>query len=98
MLVSELPPFCLKLAAANPLDEECETEGKVVCHQGRIRGERGEWASASAARVDDLACVCSRMSLPSCQRLCILRRCSLPSCQRLCARRICCTCCRRGPG
>ena len=28
-------------SAANPLDEDCEKEGLVVCHQGRIRGERG---------------------------------------------------------
>jgi hypothetical protein len=36
-----LPP--LRLAAvANPLDEDCEKEGQVVCHQGRIKGERGE--------------------------------------------------------
>lgn len=40
------PPACLPtphapLAAANPLDEDCEEEGLVVCHQGRIRGERG---------------------------------------------------------
>lgn len=26
---------------ANPLDEYCEVEGKVVCHMGRIRGEEG---------------------------------------------------------
>lgn len=29
------------LSAANPLDEECEAEGQVVCHRGRIRGVRG---------------------------------------------------------
>lgn len=32
------------ISAANPLDEECEKEGKVVCHQGRIQGERGKLA------------------------------------------------------
>lgn len=31
------PPRC----SGNPLDDSCEEEGKVVCHQGRIRGERG---------------------------------------------------------
>ena len=30
-----------RMHAANPLDEDCEQEGLVVCHQGRIRGERG---------------------------------------------------------
>lgn len=35
------PPPCASLPAANPLDEDCEKEGLVVCHQGRIRGERG---------------------------------------------------------
>lgn len=36
------PAAAIAGPAANPLDEECEKEGKVVCHQGRIRGERGE--------------------------------------------------------
>ena len=27
---------------ANPLDPECEAEGKVVCSQGHIKGEPGD--------------------------------------------------------
>lgn len=26
---------------ASPLDAECEAEGKVVCHQGHIKGQPG---------------------------------------------------------
>ncbi len=26
---------------ANPLDPDCEKEGKVVCHQGHIKGQPG---------------------------------------------------------
>ncbi len=37
----------LPRCAANPLDEDCEKEGLVVCHQGRIRGERGACHSAA---------------------------------------------------
>lgn len=38
----QLPYAAMTLrSAANPLDEDCEKEGLVVCHQGRIRGERG---------------------------------------------------------
>jgi ABC-type transporter Mla subunit MlaD len=40
---------------ANPLDEECEREGKVVCHQGRIKGERG-------VALDDLVYVCTKIA------------------------------------
>ena len=40
---------------ANPLDEDCEEEGKVVCHQGRIRGERG-------VALDDLVYVCTKIA------------------------------------
>ena len=28
-------------AQASPLDAECEAEGKVVCHQGHIKGQPG---------------------------------------------------------
>ena len=40
---------------ANPLDEDCEREGKVVCHQGRIRGERG-------VALDDLVYICTKLA------------------------------------
>mmetsp|Transcript_9400 Transcript_9400/g.25453 ORF Transcript_9400/g.25453 Transcript_9400/m.25453 type:complete len:368 (-) Transcript_9400:142-1245(-) len=40
---------------ANPLDEDCEAEGKVVCHQGRIRGERG-------VALDDLVYICTKLA------------------------------------
>lgn len=29
------------LSQANPLDPECEAEGKIVCHNGHIVGEPG---------------------------------------------------------
>ncbi|PSC74041.1 TRIGALACTOSYLDIACYLGLYCEROL chloroplastic [Micractinium conductrix] len=40
---------------ANPLDEDCEKEGLVVCHQGRIRGERG-------VALDDLVFICTKLA------------------------------------
>ncbi|KAI7842807.1 hypothetical protein COHA_003553 [Chlorella ohadii] len=40
---------------ANPLDEDCEQEGLVVCHQGRIRGERG-------VALDDLVYLCTKLA------------------------------------
>ena len=39
----------------NPLDEDCEAEGKVVCHQGRIKGERG-------VALDDLVFICTKLA------------------------------------
>lgn len=29
------------LLQASPLEEECEAEGQIVCHQGRIKGQPG---------------------------------------------------------
>ncbi|KAI3432325.1 hypothetical protein D9Q98_003884 [Chlorella vulgaris] len=40
---------------ANPLDEDCEMEGLVVCHQGRISGERG-------VALDDLVYLCTKIA------------------------------------
>lgn len=41
------PCWCAKLISSlwpvqhNPLDPECEAEGKVVCSQGHIKGQPG---------------------------------------------------------
>ena len=40
---------------ASPLDEECESEGAVVCHQGRIKGQPG-------VAMDDLVYICTKIA------------------------------------
>ena len=44
--VCTLPSFLdahdRRAVQANPLDPECEAEGKVVCSQGHIKGEPGD--------------------------------------------------------
>ena len=40
---------------ASPLDDECETEGAVVCHQGRIKGQPG-------VALDDLVYICTKIA------------------------------------
>jgi ABC-type transporter Mla subunit MlaD len=54
-LIDITPQIPVPEYAANPLDEECEREGKVVCHQGRIRGERG-------VALDDLVYICTKIA------------------------------------
>lgn len=44
------PPRPPPAPTVNPLDEACEEEGKVVCHQGRIRGFRGADRGGAGAR------------------------------------------------
>ena len=40
---------------ASPLDEECEAEGAVVCHSGRIKGQPG-------VAMDDLIYICTKLA------------------------------------
>ena len=54
-LIDITPQPPVPVYTANPLDEECEQEGKVVCHQGRIKGERG-------VALDDLVYVCTKIA------------------------------------
>jgi ABC-type transporter Mla subunit MlaD len=54
-LIDITPQVPVPEYTANPLDEECEGEGKVVCHQGRIKGERG-------VALDDLVYVCTKIA------------------------------------
>ena len=54
-LVDITPQLPVPEYTANPLDEDCEREGKVVCHQGRIKGERG-------VALDDLVYVCTKIA------------------------------------
>lgn len=54
-LIDITPQLPVPQYKANPLDEECEAEGKVVCHQGRIRGERG-------VALDDLVYICTKLA------------------------------------
>lgn len=54
-LIDITPRVPVPQYTANPLDEECEAEGKVVCHQGRIRGERG-------VALDDLVYICTKLA------------------------------------
>lgn len=54
-LVDITPQVPIPVYVANPLDEACEGEGKVVCHQGRIRGRRG-------VALDDLVYVCTKIA------------------------------------
>lgn len=54
-LVDITPQIPIPEYTANPLDENCEKEGKVVCHQGRIRGERG-------VALDDLVHICTKLA------------------------------------
>jgi ABC-type transporter Mla subunit MlaD len=54
-LIDITPQVPVPEYVANPLDEDCETEGKVVCHQGRIRGERG-------VALDDLVYICTKLA------------------------------------
>lgn len=54
-LIDITPQLPIPEYSANPLDEECEKEGKVVCHQGRIRGERG-------VALDDLVYICTKIA------------------------------------
>ena len=48
-------PRCLLSTQASPLDEECESEGAVVCHQGRIKGRPG-------VAMDDLVYICTKIA------------------------------------
>ena len=54
-LIDITPQMPVPEYTANPLDEDCEREGKVVCHQGRIKGERG-------VALDDLVYVCTKIA------------------------------------
>lgn len=54
-LIDITPQLPVPDYVANPLDEDCEAEGKVVCHQGRIKGERG-------VALDDLVFVCTKLA------------------------------------
>jgi ABC-type transporter Mla subunit MlaD len=54
-LVDITPQMPIPVYTANPLDEECETEGKVVCHQGRMKGQRG-------VALDDLVYICTKIA------------------------------------
>lgn len=54
-LIDITPQVPVPEYTANPLDEACESEGKVVCHQGRIKGERG-------VALDDLVYVCTKIA------------------------------------
>lgn len=54
-LVDITPQAPVPVYRANPLDEECESEGKVVCHQGRIQGQRG-------VALDDLVYICTKIA------------------------------------
>jgi len=54
-LIDITPQVPVPEYTANPLDEDCEAEGKVVCHQGRIKGERG-------VALDDLVYVCTKIA------------------------------------
>ncbi len=42
---------------ASPLEEECEAEGQIVCHQGRIKGQPG-------VAMDDLIYVSTKVPPP----------------------------------
>ena len=54
-LIDITPKLPVPDYVANPLDEDCEAEGKVVCHQGRISGQRG-------VALDDLVFVCTKIA------------------------------------
>ena len=54
-LIDITPQIPVPEYSANPLDEDCEEEGKVVCHQGRIKGERG-------VALDDLVYICTKLA------------------------------------
>lgn len=54
-LIDITPQVPVPEYVANPLDEDCEAEGKVVCHQGRIKGQRG-------VALDDLVYVCTKLA------------------------------------
>ncbi|KAL6766321.1 TGD2 [Auxenochlorella protothecoides x Auxenochlorella symbiontica] len=54
-LIDITPQLPLPEYKGNPLDDSCEEEGKVVCHQGRIRGERG-------VAMDDLVYICTKIA------------------------------------
>lgn len=54
-LIDITPQLPIPQYTANPLDEACEEEGKVVCHQGRIKGQRG-------VALDDLVYICTKIA------------------------------------
>ena len=46
---------CSRAWQASPLDEDCEAEGAVVCHSGRIKGQPG-------VAMDDLVYICTKLA------------------------------------
>ncbi|CAK0785439.1 hypothetical protein CVIRNUC_008648 [Coccomyxa viridis] len=54
-LIDITPQLPIPDYKANPLDPECEAEGKVVCSQGHIKGEPG-------VAMDDLVYICTKIA------------------------------------
>eukprot|EP00884_Botryococcus_braunii_P003273 jgi/Botrbrau1/12947/Bobra.154_2s0008.1 len=54
-LIDITPQLPIPAYTASPLDGACETEGKVVCHQGHIKGQPG-------VAMDDLVYIMTRMA------------------------------------
>ena len=56
--------FDLNLRAqASPLDAECEAEGKVVCHQGHIKGQPGAPLCTPSSRHRRMVTYCASLRL-----------------------------------
>ncbi|KAK9829546.1 hypothetical protein WJX72_006404 [[Myrmecia] bisecta] len=54
-LIDITPQLPIPDYVANPLDPDCEKEGKVVCHQGHIKGQPG-------VALDDLVYICTKIA------------------------------------
>jgi hypothetical protein len=54
-LVDITPQLPIPEYTASPLDAECESEGKVVCNHGHIKGEPG-------VSMDDLVFICTKIA------------------------------------
>lgn len=54
-LIDITPQLPIPVYTASPLSEDCEAEALVVCHRGRIRGERG-------VALDDLVYICTKIA------------------------------------
>ncbi|CAL8471566.1 g11108 [Coccomyxa elongata] len=54
-LIDITPQLPIPDYKASPLDAECEAEGKIVCHQGHIKGHPG-------VAMDDLVYICTKIA------------------------------------
>ncbi|KAK9861465.1 hypothetical protein WJX84_012121 [Apatococcus fuscideae] len=54
-LIDITPQLPIPTYTAGPMDSECEKEGKIVCHQGHIKGQPG-------VAMDDLVYICTKIA------------------------------------